>query len=248
MPVQLGVQLYSLREEIASDLEGVIRRLAEIGYAGVEPYQGLDAAQVTALCQRYGLAISSAHLAMPLGDAQATVLADAAQYGITRVVVPWQPSEIFTAADSIKTLADQLNAASLVCQQNGLTLGYHNHDFEFTVVDGRPGYDMLLEYLSPDVFLEVDVYWAQTAGHDPAALVQRLGQRAPLLHLKDGPATRGVPMTALGDGVVDIKAVVAVSNADWHLVEIDSCATDMMQAIERSYTYMIESGLAAPKP
>jgi sugar phosphate isomerase/epimerase len=231
----LAVQLYSLREEIKTDLPGVIRQIAETGYAGVEPWAGIDAATVAGLCRQQGLKITSAHLPIPLGDAAATTFAAAETLGITRVIVPFLPPERFTSADSVKQVAEDLNAAARACAARGFELGYHNHDFEFVRLGNGTAYDLLLELLDPTVLLEIDAYWVQTAGSDPAALIQRLGRRAPLIHVKDGPAIRGQPMTAVGDGVIDYAKLLAVAKADWFIVELDACATDMMTAIVRSY-------------
>jgi sugar phosphate isomerase/epimerase len=106
--------------------------------------------------------------------------------------------------------------------------------------------DMMLEDLDPDVFLEVDVYWVQTARQDPVQVIRRLGSRAPLLHIKDGPCQIEEPMTALGEGVVDIPGVVAAGAAstEWLIVELDRCATDMLEAVRKSYQYLVGKGLA----
>ena len=113
------------------------------------------------------------------------------------------------------------------------------------VVVRRIPVDVMLEHLDPDVFFEVDVYWVQTAGQDPAQVVRRLGTRAPLLHVKDGPCQIEAPMTALGEGVVDIPGVVAAGSGsvDWLVVELDRCDTDIMEAIRKSYQYLVGKGL-----
>ena len=105
---------------------------------------------------------------------------------------------------------------------------------------------MLLERLSPDVFFEVDTYWAQTGGADPAEVVGRLGSRAPLLHIKDGSCVKGEPHTAVGQGIVDFPAIVAAGGdaVEWMIVEFDDCATDMMEAVEKSQAYLTGKGLA----
>lgn len=82
------------------------------------------------------------------------------------------------------------------------------------------------------------------AGHDPAAVVQRLGGRVPLLHIKDGPATVEDFMVAVGQGVLDFHAIVAAaSGAEWLIVELDRCATDMLVAVEQSHRYLVQEGL-----
>lgn len=231
----LAVQLYSLREEVKTDLRGVIRQIAETGYTGLEPWGGVDPAAVAGLCREYGLTIPSAHLPMPAGDAAATTFAAAETLGIQRLIVPFLPPERFTSADSVKQIADDLNAAAQAAAVRGFTLGYHNHDFEFVKIGERTAYDLLLDHLDPAVILEIDAYWVQTAGEDVAAWLQRLGRRAPLIHVKDGPAVKGQPMTAVGEGVVDYTKILPAAQADWFIVELDACATDMMTAVVKSY-------------
>lgn len=128
-----------------------------------------------------------------------------------------------------------------------MTLGYHNHFWEFaTMPDGRPALLHLFDHLAPTVFAEVDIYWAQVGGVDPKDLVTQLGSRVGLLHVKDGPADEPASsMVAVGDGVIGVPAVLEASpSARWHIVELDRCATDMFDAVERSYDYLVGSGLS----
>ena len=104
----------------------------------------------------------------------------------------------------------------------------------------------MLENLDPAVFFQIDTYWVQTAGLDPARVVKELGRRAPLLHIKDGPAVKGEPHVAAGDGVMDFPDIVQAAGdaAKWLIIELDDCATDMMTAVEKSYRYLAGKGLA----
>ncbi len=127
---------------------------------------------------------------------------------------------------------------------HGLAFGIHNHWWECEQVEGHYPYRVLLAELDPGVFFELDAYWARVAGLDPAAVVAELGARLPLLHLKDGPAVRGEPMTALGTGALEISAILraAGEGLEWAVVELDTCATDVFEAVDRSYRYL--SGLS----
>ncbi len=147
--------------------------------------------------------------------------------------------------DGIKSICDTLNEGAAVARAHGLQVGYHNHWFEYEPVENRIPIDVMLEHLDADVFFEVDVYWVQTAGQDPVEVIRRLGSRAPLLHVKDGPCQLEAPMTALGEGVVDIPGVVAAGagSTEWLVVELDRCATDVMEAVRKSYHYLIGKGL-----
>jgi sugar phosphate isomerase/epimerase len=128
-----------------------------------------------------------------------------------------------------------------------MTLGYHNHFWEFqNQFDGETAHALLFRLLEPSVFAEVDTYWAQVGGVDPAATVAALGARARFLHIKDGPADDPkADMTAVGQGAVDVPAIIAANDAvEWQVVELDRCATDMLTAVDESYRYLISNGLA----
>ncbi|GAB4517765.1 MAG: sugar phosphate isomerase/epimerase [Anaerolineae bacterium] len=243
----IALQLYTLRDALQVDVPSVLTRVAEMGYVGVEPYGGLDYRTTAPLLKSLGLQVPAMHTNMlPLGDHRDDVLASAAAYGVKYVVNSYQPPERFSTVDSIKALADQLNESSRVMQENGCIMGYHNHDFEFVQVEGQVAYDVFVQHLDPAVILEVDVYWVKVGGYDPAVVVADLGARAPLLHIKDGSALKEDDMLAVGDGVINVPAVVnaGIGHTEWLIVELDRYAGNMIDAVQRSYTYMTREGLA----
>lgn len=244
----LGIQLYSLREQIAEDFETVIRRVAEIGYAGVEfgGLYGESPASAARLVRDLGLQIVSMHAPTPMRDNITLAIDTAKILGVTRVVCAWYPPESYATLDDIRATCDELNTANQILRGNNLELHYHNHWQECARVGDKYVYQHMADLLEPTIGFEVDVYWAETAGLDPAAVVRELGKRAPLLHIKDGPATMDADMTAVGDGVVDIAAISKASRdtAEWWLVELDRCATDMLQAVEKSFQYITQQGFA----
>ena len=146
----------------------------------------------------------------------------------------------------IKATAHRFNEAADVCRQAGLTFGIHNHWWEFQEVEGALGYKHLLEDLDDDVLFQLDAYWVQTAGADPVPILRELGSRAPLVHVKDGPCDREKDMLALGEGVTDISGLIAAGadNVDWWIVELDRCETDMLEAVVKSYDFLVHGGHA----
>ena len=248
MSAPIALQLYSLRELLNVDFTAGIRKVAVIGYAGVETagFPGTTPQAAARLFGELGLTVCSAHSPLPLGDKQAEVLDTVAALGCARLVCPWKAPELFASVDGIRQVCDELNEANAVARANGLTLAYHNHWAECELVGARRAYGIMLDYLAPEVFFEVDTYWAKTAGVDPAAWVHELGARAPLLHIKDGPCVMDAPMTAVGDGVQDVPGIVAAGAGatEWLIVELDRCATDMLEAVAKSYHYMVGKGLA----
>jgi sugar phosphate isomerase/epimerase len=194
--------------------------------------------------------VLAAHTALPIGEGRQSALHLAETFGCRRIVWHgWPRDPRYSSLDGIRELAAEYNAAAKAAADNGLALGLHNHWWEMQPVEGRYPYQMLLELVDPAVFFELDVYWAQTAGRDPVALVKEYGPRAPLLHIKDGPATPAAPMTAVGDGTLNIPAILeaARDTAEWLIVELDVAATHMDHAVERSYKYLVGRGFALGK-
>ncbi len=242
----VALQLYSVREYAQQDFESAVRRVAQMGYAGVEPagFPGTTAEAAGKLFRELGLEVPSAHMALPLGDQKDAVLSAMAAIGCTRLVSGQGP-DAFSSIEQTKRTCDVFNQAAAVARDNGMSFGIHNHWWEYTPVEGRYPYQVMLEYLDEDVFFQVDTYWVQTAGVDVAAVIRELGARASLLHIKDGPTVKTEPMTAVGDGVMDFPAILkaAGDTPEWLIVELDRCATDMMVAVERSFAYLAGQGL-----
>ena len=247
MPAPVALQLYSVREYAQEDFEATVRRVAEIGYVGVEPagFPGTTPEKAGQLFADLGLAVPSAHVPLPLGDQKDEVISTMKAIG-SSTIVSGKGRDDFSTPSRIRATCELFNEANQVARQNGMSFGIHNHWWEYTQVEGRYVYEVMLEYLEPTIHFEIDTYWVQTAGFDPAEFVERVGERAPLLHIKDGPCVKDEPMTAIGEGMVDVPAIVDAGKpvTEWLIVELDRCATDMMEAVVRSYSYLVEEGLA----
>jgi sugar phosphate isomerase/epimerase len=237
MAKPISVQLYSVRDALTQDLEGVIRKIASYGYQGVEPFGGVPAQQVADLCKSLGLQIPSTHWGLPLGDQRDDVLQAMKILGCQYIVCPYISPDEFKTVESTIAVCQRLNEANKIARDNGLTLLYHNHWFEFEPLGSTYPYKVMAEHLDPTVGFEIDTYWAQVGGCDPVAVIEELGTRVPLLHIKDGPADgRESPMVAVGEGVMDVAGIAAAGeSAEWLVVELDRCATDMLEAVEKSY-------------
>jgi sugar phosphate isomerase/epimerase len=240
MTISPALQLYTVREQLANDFEGTIRKIASYGYRAVETAGFPDLHATKALFDELGLKVVACHSGLPTGNDKQQILDTLAILGSPYLVCGWlDPAIYFSSLDGIKKACEMLNEANQVLQDAGFKLGYHNHWFELARIDGKPAYQHMLGYLSPEILFELDVYWVQVGGLDPVQVMQDLGKRVTLLHLKDGPAT-GIEasMTALGKGVIDIPAILAASQAEAHIVELDRCDTDMMQAVQESFNYL----------
>lgn len=244
----IGLQLYSLREAIQSDLSGVLNKVAETGYVGVEPWAGLDYTQAEPLIKELGLKVRSMHSQVPVGDDKAKVLEAAEAYGLQHIIIPALMTDHFDTEDNMKKVCDVINEANANVRSAGYTLGYHNHWWEIEAIEGgkRP-YEIMLENLDEDITFELDTYWVKVGGLDPVKLIQDMGARSPLLHIKDGPGVKGEPHLALGEGVIDVPAVTKAGgdNTVALIVELDDCATDMMEAVVKSFNYLKNEGLGS---
>jgi sugar phosphate isomerase/epimerase len=249
MAADVSIQLYTLREEAAVDFRAVLTRLGTIGFVGVElaGFHDLPPTELLRTLDDAELKLSSAHVGLAKADEYEAALDDHQALGCDTVVIPALGPKSFADLEAIRAAADLINATNTRVRARGLTLGYHNHYWELqSVIDDRPALLHLFDHVDDTVFAEVDIYWARVGGVDPELLVAELGERAALLHVKDGPA--GDPtqaMVAVGDGAIDVAAVVAASPAArWHIVELDRCETDMFDAVERSYHYLVDNQLS----
>src|SRR5687767_4418817 len=166
MSTPIALQLYTIRELLAQDFEGTIRKVADMGYVGVETANmfGDSPASAAKLFSELGLTVSGAHSVLPIGDKRQEVIDTMGALQCKRLIVAWQPPEKYKSLDGIKSICDSLNEGAAVAKAHGFKLGYHNHWFEYEPLESRIPIDVMLEYLDPDVFFEVDVYWVQTAG------------------------------------------------------------------------------------
>jgi sugar phosphate isomerase/epimerase len=242
-----AVQLYSLREQLqAGSRLAVLRSLSEFGYGAVEPYDvATDPERLRDDLVETGLTACSVH-ARVLGEDAHAYLAGARTVGAGTVIVPSVKPERFADAGSISALAREINEGAAKAADYGLRLGYHNHWFELeSVISGRTGLEVLADALDENVILEVDTYWAAVGGQDVPELLGRLGDRVRYLHVKDGPITREDPMTAVGQGRMPVADILAAApRAEWHVVELDRCATDMLTAVRESLEWLAGQGLA----
>ena len=250
MAKPISIQLYTVREQMAEDLWGTLGKIAAIGYPGIEPCGPLgDDLNVAAKrIRNLGLTVSAYQAGTPAGDNKNRLLDEAETLATDHIVCPMCNADEFKTLDGIKKIAETFAEAIDNCAERGMTFGYHNHDWELqTVIDGKPAL-LHLAGLLPNLCFTVDTYWVTVGGQDAVAILGQLGLQASLLHMKDGPLNRAEAMTAVGSGKMNFPPIVkAAPAADWLVVELDRCDTDMMAAVEESYQYLVTSGLARGK-
>ncbi|GAA1641496.1 sugar phosphate isomerase/epimerase [Nonomuraea maheshkhaliensis] len=237
----ISVQLYTVREPLAADRDAVLRRIAEIGYRAVEPYDPTnDPKGFRQVADDLGLTVSGTHASALLNREPAEVFEAVATLGTDQVIVPAGiAAEQFTTRDGLQRTADLLNGLAEQAVGAGMRIGYHNHWWELEpLVEGRHAIEVLADLLAPEVFLEIDTYWAAVGGADVPALLGRLAGRVDALHVKDGPVVKGEPHTAVGAGVMPVPEILAAAPDAWRVVELDECATDVFTALADSHAYL----------
>ncbi|MEV3978466.1 sugar phosphate isomerase/epimerase [Nonomuraea sp. NPDC049758] len=237
----LSVQLYTVREQLAADRDGTLERIAGIGYGAVEPFDPTaDPKGFRQVIDDLGLAVSSTHAYALLSQEPAEVFDAVATVGADLVIIPGGvPEAEFTTRDGLSRTADLLNGLAEQAAGHGMRIGYHNHWWEIEPrIDGRHAIEALADLLAPEVFLEIDTYWAAVGGADVPALLGRLAGRTLALHVKDGPVVKGEPHTAVGAGAMPVPEILAAAPDAWRIVELDTCATDLFTALADSHAHL----------
>lgn len=226
---QIGVQMYTLREMAAKDLDATLGTVAKMGYTGVEfaGFQGHSAADVKAMLDKYGLQAFAAHIPVTQfeGDIE-SVVSDLTTIGAPWGIVPWvSPDERGEA--SMRDLGLKMNAWASRLKDAGIGFGYHNHDFEFTakVDSGETLYQTLLNITDPNlVFFELDAFWASFGGYEPDELIKANADRIRLVHLKDASKDDPRKDVPFGDGVLDWGAILSAARSagvEYYITEQD---------------------------
>jgi sugar phosphate isomerase/epimerase len=213
---RIGIQLYSLRRELAKDFEGTLARVADIGYTEVEfaGYHDRNPAQVKATLERTGLAAPSAHVPIShLRERWTRTLDEAGMVGHRYLIVAWIPQEERASRDGMKRIVELFQRAGAEAKAAGLRLGFHNHDVDFVSIDepgGKAPFDVLLEETDPRrLVFELDLYWITKAGSDPLAYFARYPGRFELVHVKDSGGRPQHRMVDVGRGTIDFSRIFA---------------------------------------
>ena len=241
--MKIALQLYSVRNDLERDVEKTLERIKSTGIQAVEVAPlppGISPRLLAKRLKEFELEVAAMHCELPRGDNAGPILDATRELSCGNLIWHgWPRDSRFDSLKGVETLAAECNDANAAARAQGMQFGLHNHWWEFETIDGKYLYRVLVENLSPEIFLEIDVYWAQTAGMNPTAIIRELEARTSFLHLKDGPAIQGQPMQALGQGVLDFPTIIqASSKADWGVIEFDECATDIWEAVRQSCEYL----------
>lgn len=189
--MKTGIQLWTLRDVIGSDLTGTLTSLSKIGYNSLEPYgfdggfYGYSASEFRKICSDLGMDINSTHCG--INAENASLYAEkAAIAGLEYLVLPSFGGRPEKTLDDFKKAAHEMNQIGEITKKAGITFGYHNHNFEFQVMEGKLPYDVLLAETDPGlVTFQMDIFWVVKGGQNPLQYFDKYPGRFQLWHVKD---------------------------------------------------------------
>ncbi|RNL51054.1 TIM barrel protein [Pedobacter jejuensis] len=253
----VGLQLYSLREDLPKDVKGVLEKVALAGFKEVETYgfsikdqfwgltpvelkKILDANGLKAVSGHYGL---GSYLTDDNTDELKAAIAAAKVLGSNYVTIPWLIPTVRKSADDYKKLALKINKAGQMCKDAGIRLAYHNHDFEFEKQGDTTGYEILLKGTDKKlVDFELDLYWVVRSGKDPVQLFKENPGRFTMWHVKDMDKTKKEWNTEVGQGSINFKSIFAaakLSGMKHFFVEHETNYNpNPIESVKKSCTYI----------
>lgn len=262
----IALQLYSVRDDMAADFEGTLKKVKALGYDGVEfaGLYGKTAAEIKEMCAEIGLTPISAHVPFVDMMNDINLLDTYAEIGCKYVVIPYLTEEYRPGQDKFREVIEGAKVLGEKANSLGMKLCYHNHDFEFIKVDGEYALDILYKEVSADLLEpQLDTCWVNVGGEDPAKYIRKYSGRTEIVHLKDFAGQKGENMYALigidddkkknatggfefrpvGYGLQNFPAILDASKevgAKWVVVEQDnpSMGKTPIECAEMSIKYL----------
>jgi len=243
--IPIALQMYTLRNECEKNFAGTLEKVAELGFQGIEfaGYYGMTSNELKKILDHLGLQAVSSHIPLTSLEDNLTEIIDFQHtIGSKKIVCPYIPPEQRKEEDYLN-LINKLNQIGEECHKEGITLCYHNHDFELVrLSNGRTALETILDETNPEwVKSEFDIYWLTRAGHNPVEWMKKYKGRTPLIHLKDMTTDGEKFFAELGTGGVDIHSVLEqgeISEVEWWIVEQDFCKHSPLESVQISMKYL----------
>lgn len=247
IPVML--QLYTVRDECAQDFVGTLKKVAALGYEGVElaGNYGHTAEELKTVLSDLNLKLAGSHTPLSAleNDLEATL-----DYNVTLgnpfVVCPFLSEDRRKSGDDYRQLAETFNKVGAACKERGMGFAYHNHAFEFDTFEGETGLDILFGSTDPAlVQSELDTFWVVKGGKSAVEYIQKLSGRVPLVHVKDMTADDEKTFAEVGEGTMDWTSIFAAAEAagtQFYIVEQDKCQRPPLESIAISLENLKKMG------
>jgi sugar phosphate isomerase/epimerase len=251
--IGIGLQLYTLRDEMAADMKKTLTEAAELGYEGVEfaGYFGMEANKLRDLLDQLNLKAIGSHISLQrLRENLSEEITYLKTIGGRYLICPSIPEDERKSPEDWVKISTFFQTIGEEAQRHGLQFAYHNHAFEFDIqVGDQFAFDSIYSSTDPKtVQVELDICWVQFAGQEPVAYIQKYADRLPLLHLKDfNKDENGKIITLeLGQGLVQLADVISASTkagVEWLIVEQDKCQNPPLQSVSNSMEWLITNGV-----
>lgn len=250
----IGLQLWSVRDDMQKAPEETVVKVGEMGYSFVEAagysdgkFYGIEPADFTALVEKNNMVFLSSHTGQDLPDSanwektmawwDACIDAHVAA-GVKYIVKPSMGGAGYDSIAGLKAYCDYFNVVGEKCNEKGIRFGYHNHDKEFTELEGEVIYDFMLQNTDPEkVMFQLDLYWIKVGGGDQVEYFNKYPGRFELFHVKD--------KEELGaSGEMDFEA--AFENAEkagmkYYIIEVEQYNFEPLVSVEKSYEYLVNA-------
>ncbi len=243
--IAVALQLYTVRDHMAKDYVGTLRKVKEIGYDYAQfgtdaPFDGPGLRQVI---DEIGLKPAGIHVAWNEMEKRLDHwIAFAKAIGTKDLVIPWWPEERRRTKEDWLAGAASMDKLGAQCKAKGIRLSYHNHSFEFIKFGNTYALDLLYKNTSPDhLYTELDTYWIKHGGADPVAFVLKYAGREPTLHIKDMAADEKRSFAEIGKGILDWPAIHKASlkgGVEYYCVEQDICPGDSLESARISFEFV----------
>ena len=185
----VGLQLFGVRKSMANDFEGTLKAVADMGYEYVEfaGYYGRTGEEIKSILDKYGLKCVSVHQGIEFFDEKAEErIAFLKSFGVKYNVIPWYDREYLAGTPEWENTVEKFNKLAALLEKHGMVLAYHNHEFEFEMLNGKCLHNYLFDEVTDGAFVpEFDTCWVRYAGFDPAEKIREFSGRVQIVHLKD---------------------------------------------------------------
>ncbi len=242
---RIAAQLYTLRDftKTPKDIAESMKKVSGIGYKAVQVsgMGPIEAKELKKILDDEGLKACATHINYyRIRDEFNAVVQEHGILECPYVAIGGLPAEYRGSAEGFRKFAKEASGNARKLKEAGFGFGYHNHSFELEKFEGKTAIQIMFEESDPEVFtFEIDTYWIQHGGGDPAEYVKKMKGRIPLLHLKDMGVHQGKPVMAeVGEGNLNWERILAEaknSGVEWYLVEQDTCLRDPFESLEISY-------------
>lgn len=248
----IGLQLYSVRDDMNKDARATVAKVGEMGYTFVEAanfndgkFYGMEPVEFKNLCEANGMQFLGSHTGQDVPDSANwektmawwdTCIEAHAEAGVKWIVQPWMGNTAYENLDGLKKYCEYFNTVGEKCNNKGIRFGYHNHDKEFsTMMEGQPVYDWMLQLLDPEkVTMEIDLYWCVEGGKNPVDYFNKYPGRFELWHIKDKEEVGA-------SGNMDFKSIFAAkekSGFKYGIVEVEEYNFEPLVSCKKSIDWL----------